>query len=376
MICSHEGAIPIWLQALSGNRVDSASFPQTVRAYLKALKEQPAEPVPYLVADTALFTQGTLAELGTDVRWITRVPASLKLVKMLYQTCTPAEMIPVLDDTYRVCPLCTTYGDVRQRWVVVYSEAIQRRQTKTVRQHIEREYDEATKRLRQLARRDYPTPDAARAAAQTVAETWRFHTVEVTCEAVPHYHQRGRPTADQAPDYFTWRPLGEPREDAQAVATRLAQTGKFVLATNDLDDQRLPMAEIIALYKAQNTTVERGFRFLKDPLFFAHSLFLKKPARIMAVLMVMGLCLLIYALAEHRLRQALRDTQTTLPNQLGQPTQSITLRRVFQIFEGIHLVTLQLPAGQQQFVTNLLTLHHLILHLLGSPFEKIYSASP
>ena len=55
---------------------------------------------------------------------------------------------------------------------------------------------------------------------------------------------------------------------------------------------------ILSADKAQNVSVERGFRFLKDPLFFASSLFLEKPQRIMALLMVMGLSLLIYALAE------------------------------------------------------------------------------
>ena len=40
---------------------------------------------------------------------------------------------------------------------------------------------------------------------------------------------------------------------------------------------------------------ERGFRFLKDPMFLASTLFLKKAQRIMALLFVMTLCLLVYA---------------------------------------------------------------------------------
>ncbi len=35
---------------------------------------------------------------------------------------------------------------------------------------------------------------------------------------------------------------------------------------------------VLENYKAQSVSVERGFRFLKDPLFFARSLFLKSPA--------------------------------------------------------------------------------------------------
>jgi transposase len=35
--------------------------------------------------------------------------------------------------------------------------------------------------------------------------------------------------------------------------------------------------------------VERGFRFLKDPLFLASSVFVKKPERIMALSLIMVL---------------------------------------------------------------------------------------
>ena len=50
-----------------------------------------------------------------------------------------------------------------------------------------------------------------------------------------------------------------------------------------------------------------GIRFLKDPLFLASSLFLKSPKRIMALMMVMTLCLLVYAALQHRIRQRLEQ---------------------------------------------------------------------
>ena len=98
---------------------------------------------------------------------------------------------------------------------------------------------------------------------------------------------------------------------------------------------------MLSAYKAQNVSVERGFRFLKDPLFFASSLFLEKPQRIMALLMVMGLALLVYALAERWLRTELIKQNQTLVNQVGKPTQRPTLRRIFQVFEGIDVLLTQ-----------------------------------
>ena len=94
-------------------------------------------------------------------------------------------------------------------------------------------------------------------------------------------------------------------------------------------------------YKAQNVSVERGFRFLKDSLFFASGLFLEKPQRIMALLMVMGLSLLVYALGEQSLRAEMVKQGQSIANQVGKPTQRPTLGRIFQVFEGIDVLLTQ-----------------------------------
>ena len=94
----------------------------------------------------------------------------------------------------------------------------------------------------------------------------------------------------------------------------------------------------------------------------------------MALLMVMGLALLVYALAERKLRQALHHHQQSIPNQVGKPTQRPTMRRVFQIFEGIDLLVIQRPEGVERVVTNLNDVHWRIVRLLGSHVEKYYFA--
>jgi len=66
--------------------------------------------------------------------------------------------------------------------------------------------------------------------------------------------------------------------------------------------EQLSDVEVITAYKAQ-AQAEGGFRFLKDPLFFVSSLFVKKPSRIQGLLMVMTLALLVYSVTQRRLRQ-------------------------------------------------------------------------
>ncbi len=67
-----------------------------------------------------------------------------------------------------------------------------------------------------------------------------------------------------------------------------------MLATNLLDDESWPNDTVLQEYKNQQSC-ERGFRFLKDPLFFASRVFVKLPQRVAALAMIMGLCLLVYS---------------------------------------------------------------------------------
>ena len=56
--------------------------------------------------------------------------------------------------------------------------------------------------------------------------------------------------------------------------------------------------------------------------------------------MIMGLYLLVYTLAQRQIRTAVRESKSTVKNQLGKPTDRPTLRWIFQCFQSIHLVTL------------------------------------
>ncbi len=126
-------------------------------------------------------------------------------------------------------------------------------------------------------------------------------------------------------------------------------------------------------YKDQDVSVERDFRFLKDPLFFAQSLFLKKPQRLMALLMVVSLALLIYSLAERKLRQALKEMNATIPDQYRKPTQPPTIRWAFQLFEGLDILLVR-QNGKivLRQLLNLNPVQQLVISLLGPPVQKCY----
>ncbi len=186
---------------------------------------------------------------------------------------------------------------------------------------------------------------------------------------VTHHPQRGRPRQGQAPKAIAYRIEGALASRPEQRTLRMQRKSCFVLATHQLDTNALSDEALLAAYQGQQQG-ERGFRFLKDPLFLASSLYLKSPKRLMALMRVMTLCLLVYAALEYRLRQALKAHDQALPNQTGKPIQNPTLRWIFQLFVGIHLLLIQ---EVQALVLNLNDLHRQVLGLLGPPYEALYS---
>jgi transposase len=162
--------------------------------------------------------------------------------------------------------------------------------------------------------------------------------------------------------------------DEAAVEREVHRKATFMVATNVLDEAQVSALELLATYKDQGS-VERGFAFLKDPLFLASSVFLKKPERIMALALVMVLCLLVYRLAEHRVRERLAATGQTVPDQLRRPTARPTLRWIFQCFEGIELLHIRAEGHTEALVLGVHPLHEQVLALLGPPYQQIYKRS-
>lgn len=135
--------------------------------------------------------------------------------------------------------------------------------------------------------------------------------------------------------------------------------GLFILATNDLSET-LSMQFILDEYKSQQA-VERGFRFLKSPDFLTSSLFLKKPERIEALLMLMTCSLMVYAGMEHLVCQKLVEKNASFPDMKYKPTQRPTARWVFFCFQGISVLIIN---NATKVVTNMLDRQKILLDCL------------
>jgi transposase len=94
----------------------------------------------------------------------------------------------------------------------------------------------------------------------------------------------------------------------------------------------------------------------------------------MALSLIMVLCLLVYRLAEQRLRTRLAEMEQTIPDQVNKPTNRPTMRWVFQCFEGIELLHIRTQEHLTTVVLRLEPLHAQILQLLGPACQHLYDA--
>ena len=140
---------------------------------------------------------------------------------------------------------------------------------------------------------------------------------------------------------------------------------------HELDEGKLSAEEMLRGYKGQ-VQVERGFRYLKDPQLLADSLYLQSKRRIMASLMIMTLCLLVYSALEWRIREGLQAQDLAFPDQKGNPTQRPTARWVFGRFLGVHV----LFQGQKRLVLNMKDCYKPIITVFGERYAQLYASQP
>jgi hypothetical protein len=158
--------------------------------------------------------------------------------------------------------------------------------------------------------------------------------------------------------------------DEAAVARAVRRQASLLVATNVSDPTQLTDQKLIQTDSDQHS-VERGLAFLKDPLFLASSDFVKKPERLVAVALVMVLCLLMYRLAEQRLREQLAAIGQTIPSQVKKPTDRPTTRWIFRCFKGVDVLRIRHgPGSAAALVLCVQPLHQQALALLGSSYEE------
>lgn len=369
---THQGDIPLFLQPLSGNSSDKESLVKVIADLHAQLRQQEPEEKTIYVADSGLYSTANVLQLNqAGVRWVSRVPETSKEAKAAVIQAEDAWQLSV-DGTRSMIVQQMDLPQGPERWIVVRSAEGVKRALQTARKQADKQGDVWTKKLWHVSTKSFACrEDAQQACEQSLKglPEWLEVSAELKSQAV--FEGRGRPARDAEPSGLRWSVTSQVILNESKLLAYAQRKACFVIATTVVDEADLSNEEVISLYLEQGS-VERGFRFLKDPLFLASSVFVKKPERIVALSLIMVLALLVYRLAEHRLREQLQATGQTIPNQVNKPTARPTMRWVFQCFEGIELLQIRTGTTTQSVVLRLQPLHQKILSLLGPAYQQFY----
>jgi len=354
-ICSGDGDIPIFLKLASGNQADSSCFGQIAVEYQKQLEVNSL-----IVADSALYTESNL-KMMSDLQWLCRVPLSIKTAKSLISTIPESEFIDSTIPGYKLVSKTENYAGIEQRWLVVQSQERRESDLRKLTQKITKAESKVVLDLKKLSQERFACEADAIKALSKLSTQFKYHQINES-KVTP-----AKSNKKDSLNEISYQILATVCQDESKINTELLSAGRFIIATNVLDSQELSDDSMLREYKAQQSC-ERGFGFLKDPLFFADSIFLKSPERIESMGMIMGLCLLVYTLAQRQIRNALKESKSTIKNQLGKATNSPTLRWIFQCFHCIHLITL----NQEEHISNWNKDRDFILRLLPDDCLRYY----
>ena len=351
LIVSSDGDIPLFFRGASGNESDKAVFAHILVEYSQQIDFDSI-----MVADSALYSESNL-KLMVNMNWISRVPLSIKKAKNLVKAPISKELKPSDIKGYSYQEEKISYGGIEQRWLVIESTERKKADLKKLTKKILEEFLITNKQLVKLEKEEFEQKSLAELKIKDLAAKLKYHQIS-DIEITEKLNKA---------QTVVYQIKGKLIENQELITKHENSCGRFILATNILDTTQLKPTEILRIYKEQQST-ERGFRFIKDPLFFADSLFVKNPERVETMMMLMALCLLVYNLGQRQLRIALKTQKATVKNQLKKPTESPTLRWIFQCFQGIHILITQ---GVDR-ILNLTNEHCRILQFLPNSCQKYY----
>lgn len=360
---------PLWMESHSGNASDQTTMPAAAVKIKQLCRELSNAPDFIYVGDSAIYAN--ILQHSADMFWITRAPEKIKEVRTLVSMPENALTWVKLNNGYSYYAATSNYKDIKQRWVMFFSEAAYRRENNTLDKKIKTEDETQNKAWWHLSNQVFTCQDDARAQAEKQKKLLKFHEVTFSISEVKKYASKGRPKKDELPETIGYQITYSLCLNEQTIAEIRTRKGRFVLATNQLDETILSNEEVLREYKGQSGT-ERGFKFIKDDTFQVDSVFLKTPERIDALMMVMTLCLMVYGVSEYELQQSLQEKNETIPSQTKKPTSTPSLRWVYFLFRVVNELSVKTGDHVRKIVVNLNAVLRKIIKHFGKRASEIY----
>lgn len=387
---SGDGGLPLRLGLRDGNTSDSTETPIAIEECL-ALG---LPGVRGIVADSKAYSQRTLGLcLEKNIGLVTRVPRTCVIRQELEAWGQQQARLPVLLEnpghTSHDAPRCwrghsvvrrvdVEYADGRfaqaeLRFVVVHSTTLAQQETTSAATAHAKEAERVAAHIKYVTAQQYACAADAEAAIAVYEgrapgrrgrrpRPWRSHTLCYRVEAFTQRTkrpQRGRPTKTDPPQMEQRYRVAV---EGEAVERAEDDYGWTVLATT-IGGEVCTDAEILQAYHDQYSTVEPGFRWIKNPAAIA-PVWLEKPERMAALAMLTVVGLLVYALIQRQVRLYLHDQQQSLPGNKGLTTTP-TAAVILTLFSPVMLVQLMLDTTPVRHIYGVQPHHLLVCDALG-----------
>jgi transposase len=251
VVTTHDGDVPVGIQALDRNSSDRVSLPDLVAAVLTHLRtDAAAEPeeeaqTPLFAADSALYSTPTMQQFSTaHVRWASRVPETSTEAKaaMAEAATTTARWQTGADQAVSWQPRAVMLPQGTERWVVVRTQAgLERTQTTLARQ-VAQQREVWQRTLWRPGHQDFScAPDAQAAPTHALKDLQAWLQVDAQVASLPRYACKGRLRTDASPDRLVWRVVQmQLTVNPQQVELEARRRACFLVATNVLDAEALP----------------------------------------------------------------------------------------------------------------------------------------
>ena len=149
LIVSSDGDIPIFIRGGSGNESDKAMFGKILVEYSKQVDFESI-----MIADSALYSAKNLI-LIKELKWISRVPLSIKKAKYLVKIVTSKNLKDSSSKGYRYLEEKVIYGGIEQRWMVVESEERKKSDLNKIINRIEKESAQANREITKIIKQEF-----------------------------------------------------------------------------------------------------------------------------------------------------------------------------------------------------------------------------
>jgi transposase len=358
-LAANDGGIPLLVKILPGNTSDSKHFKNT----LQILKENAfvENPEFKLVFDSAGYNAETIASL-CGIKWVTRVPDTIGEAQNL-KHITDLKSLQKIDETYSISETTSQYAGINQRWVIVHSKKAFNREINTINRAVLKEEENINKQIKALSKKKFACKKDAEDSVKDLQKKLKYHKSIITVvHEKKSFELPGKPKNGSS-FKLIYSPEIALIKDEEVINQIVKKKSMFIIATNDLN-QNYNAENILTTYKDQYK-IETGFRFLKNPLCMAKSIYLKNQSRIIALGVVMFLCLLVYSIAERALRSALVDNNVSVRNQVKKQVKNPTMRWIFQMMEDVTILRYEVDGSSVLQVANLTDELKKIITLLG-----------